>query len=136
LARNRLQHTFGVAQDISVPKTQDPVTLRLNEKRSSFVVIRCVRVLSAIQFNDQPFCETGEVGEVGTDRHLPTPLEPRQLRSERAPQALLGIGRGTTKLPGPAHGSCFRFVVGFHSSTSPFRRFAAPSLSLGRGIIY
>jgi len=78
---NAREHAASVAQDIIVPEAQYTITLRFEEPGPSIVVGCSLGVLPAIQLDNQFFSETGEVREVGSDRHLPPPFVARKLRS-------------------------------------------------------
>jgi hypothetical protein len=134
---NCLQHSVGIAQGVVVPEAQDSIALRFQEVRPCKLIFRWGRVLASIKLDDELLREAGEVGKVRTNGHLAAPLELRQLRPEGTPQSPLSIGGITTKLASALARASRCFVVDLHDlSTSPFRRFAAPSLSHGRGIVH
>jgi hypothetical protein len=131
-----LENAVRVVHYIIVPEPEEAKTLRFDKAGAPFVIRLGAGVLTTIKLNDQLLGETGKVGEVGTDRHLSPPFAAGQLGSECTPQALFRFRRITTKLARSQHGPSLCFVVNLHLSSSPFRRFAAPSLSLGRGIYW
>ena len=59
-------------------------------------------MLSAIDLDDEPLGQTGEVGDVVTDGHLATKLGAERLFAELFPEAMLGLGQGAAQLAGAA----------------------------------
>jgi hypothetical protein len=57
--------------------------------------------LSSVDFYDQPRRQTGEVGEIGADRHLTSELVTRDLAvAEAQPHETLGVGHVVSELAG------------------------------------
>ena len=75
--KNRVSNASGVLQNLVIPETQDRVALR----RQPCVpngVLPALGVLRAVAFDDQQPFEAGEVDDVRSDRHLPTPFQASQ----------------------------------------------------------
>jgi len=64
----------GVGQDIVVPESNDSESEALKKLRSPFIVVASVRMLTAIQLDDQTPLDSAEVDDEGTDRMLTTEL--------------------------------------------------------------
>jgi hypothetical protein len=69
-----LDYATGVAQHIIVPEPDDAVALGFHVSRARSIIFDCFGMLPAIQFNDEPFGQAGEIREVRPDGHLPAPL--------------------------------------------------------------
>ena len=70
-ARNRLQTNFGLLQDIIVPEPQHLEATALQEPGPCLVLCLLVAVLPAVDLDDEPRIEAGEIGDERTNRILP-----------------------------------------------------------------
>jgi hypothetical protein len=93
---DRIKHRFGLKQDVIVPKPQDAPALRFEVSGSRCIYF--IRVLRAIQFDDQPCGDTTEIGNTRWDRMLATELHFIESSSpEVLPKLSFGIGHVTTQ---------------------------------------
>jgi hypothetical protein len=72
--RDAFDNCIGVGQDIVVPESNDSESEALKKLRSPFIVVASVRMLTAIQLDDQTPLDTAEVDDEGKDRMLTTEL--------------------------------------------------------------
>jgi hypothetical protein len=80
-------------KDLVVPESKDAIAPGVEEGRAEFVFARSVKVLGAIEFDDEASFGRAEVGEVGADRELTAEFRIAQLAgSEMAPEDSLGFG--------------------------------------------
>jgi hypothetical protein len=97
-AENRLKNAIGVAKNIVVPEPQDAKTFGLKVTIARYVVW-IVRVLAAIDFDDQLSPEAGEVNNVRAKRNLSFELIAIEtMRAEPIPKPALGIGHVGSQL--------------------------------------
>ena len=69
---DRIDYTLDVLPDIAVPDAKHTITLRRKPLRA-FRIVHCdgmVRMLSAINFDDEFVPVTGEINDVGTNWNL------------------------------------------------------------------
>jgi hypothetical protein len=95
--QDRQQHAFTVRQNIVVPKSHDAIAFGC-EIRIAPNVGRILRVLSAIDFNDQIFLAAHEVDDERANRLLPHKLvsaQPPVAQSE--PELSFGVSLLTAK---------------------------------------
>jgi hypothetical protein len=76
---NLLENSLGLRQDFVVPKSQDLIAHLRKVIRSGAVIRGGACVLSSIEFDDQTNLDTGEIGEVATNRALSTELQSEKL---------------------------------------------------------
>jgi hypothetical protein len=90
---DRLEHSLALCRNSAVPEAQDAKILRLQELRALFIVVGAFHVLAAIQFDDQPAFQTGEVRYVVTDWNLSSEARAWNLSAPKIlPQAPLRLG--------------------------------------------
>src|SRR5579863_7164302 len=70
-ALNQLKHALDIGQHIDVPKSQYAIALRLEKFGSSRVAFHLLRVLSAVDFDDDVQIMAGEIDDVAAKTHLP-----------------------------------------------------------------
>ena len=70
-----IQHRLRPMQDIGIPEPQDAKPIGSQEVVSLDVVRRIVGVLAAVEFDDEPGFQTGEVTDVAADGPLPAEAE-------------------------------------------------------------
>jgi hypothetical protein len=72
------QDFVGVLQHLVIPEAQDAVAARSEIRCLDFVVLRLIRMLAAIDLNDDSTFDRTEVGEVRTNRKLTAELNVAQ----------------------------------------------------------
>ncbi len=82
----------------------------------------------AVDLDDQLFGKAQHVGEERSKRRLMAPFQMRIGFAQRAEQAAFGLGSLAAQLAGARNRTDRLFLVKAHLP-SPFRRYAAPSLS-------
>jgi hypothetical protein len=89
---NHFQNAISVAQDIGIPEAKDPVALRFKPPIALDVAL-ILRMLSAVDFNDQRSLVTNKIDNEAPDRCLPPEAETAQpMSAQRRPKTLLGVG--------------------------------------------
>ena len=99
---DRLQDAGFVVEHVVVPESQNPETLpsKVQLPRRVFV-----RMLPAIDLDDEPCLEAGEVDDVVVDRMLASELMAAQnAGSEGAPEGFLGLRGLTSQSSGALYG--------------------------------
>ena len=66
---NHLQHTICVAEDVIVPEPQDSI-IALPEPTVARAIRGVIRMLSAINFHNQPMFAADKIHDVWSDRFL------------------------------------------------------------------
>ena len=61
---NLFQYCFGLLQSLIIPKPQHPITLSIQKRRLPLVILNLLRMLSAVQFNNQTMLHTDEIDDV------------------------------------------------------------------------
>ncbi len=76
--RPQYRHTnrFGVLKDMRVAKSQNGPSFAIQLSCSAHVLLLLMFVVVAIEFNDQPFLDTGEVSDERWDGELPSKFVP------------------------------------------------------------
>ena len=69
---DRFEHLVPILEDGVVPEPQDPEPARVQPPRPHGINFRLLGVLIPIEFHDEAPFETDEIGDVGSDRGLPT----------------------------------------------------------------
>ena len=125
----RFKHPRHVGQHIVVPKSQDTIVVS-QEPFVSEHIVRTVRVLSSVYFNDEAAFPADKIDGVWTDRLLPNKLESVELaRPQPIPQCTFRLGRGSPQPSGPPS---LDVISDAHAATPPHpdcfgRCFASPS---------
>ena len=103
------KHAFYVCQYVIVPETQHAVSPGLQMLHAALVVIRLIRRLAAIPFDDQQRFGAGEIGDLVIDVVLAAELVAGQLAvAQVVPELLFGVGHVLAQLSRPIH------VLAFH----------------------
>ena len=76
---------FGLLQHVVIPEAQDAVALVLQKQAALLVVGLLVGVLSAVQFDNQPDCRGGKIGDVTANDVLAAEFDAVQLSAAQAP---------------------------------------------------
>jgi hypothetical protein len=105
---NRLHHALGIRQDLVVPKSHHAIAAALEPggARRTFI-----RVLAAVDFDDESCLGTKEVDDVAAHRLLAAEAETIELLAPQLrPQPDLGVGRIGAQLAGEdrRHGGMWR----------------------------
>ncbi len=77
--QNHRKHRLGIQQHIVVPKTQHVITAPGEFTITTRIIFLLRQMLTAIHLNDYLCLDTGEIGDVIADRHLPSKSKSRQL---------------------------------------------------------
>jgi len=100
--KNHLEHPLGIGQHVVVPETDDTITPRRQPTRARVAVIR---VLPAIDLDDELRLGAEEVGDIGAERMLTAEAETFELFSPQArPLANFGVGRRKAQFARERHG--------------------------------
>jgi hypothetical protein len=124
--RYDFQYARHVAQHVVVPESQDSIIVLRKPSVANYVT-RIVRMLSAIDFNDEPMLAANQVDRVWSNRFLPNEFVAIELaRSQPVPQLGFRVGRGSSQPPSPIS---FNFIGLAHVETPPHpARFACRPL--------
>ena len=79
--QNILQHSRHPLQNLVIPVAQHPEAQSLQHLGSPLVIGKLLKMLPAVQLDDQPCIKADEVGDVPGQGHLPTEAEASQLPS-------------------------------------------------------
>jgi hypothetical protein len=85
---DRLPNSFDIFQHFIVPETEDTVSV-LYEPAIALAVAVIFGMLSAIDFDHEPFLSTDKIGDIRPDRLLPNEFEPAQRSGTKIPPKLL-----------------------------------------------
>ena len=124
LSLDSLQDASEVFDHVIVPKTNDPVAVRLDHPRTSGIRLNRQAMLPAIQLDYQLGAPASEVRDGVADRELPEEFETIELASSQTrPKQCFRIGGTRPKRAG----------VGSHPSHSHRRPNSTPSPRRGEG---
>ena len=88
---NGLQYAFAILKNTSIPKTNNTPAVS-HHISVPLCIMAAIRMLTAVNFNDQPGLPTCEIREIWTDRQLPDELEPVETACAKLkPKSLLRI---------------------------------------------
>jgi uncharacterized lipoprotein YbaY len=88
------EHTIQVIQDLVIPETQHPVTLRFQYSCAFEIVGLPIEVLAAIHLDDQFLYRSTEIHDVAADGVLPAKVDVVHLvPAQHPPEPGLCIGR-------------------------------------------
>jgi hypothetical protein len=114
--RYRFKNTRHVATDIVVPKSQDSVVV-IGKPFVTNGVARIVRMLSAIDLNNETAFAANKVDRVRTDRFLANKfMAGKTARPQPVPKRFFGFGCGAPQASGALS---FDLVSGSHAATPP-----------------
>src|SRR5690606_452437 len=68
------EHAVCISQDVIVPETDHSIPFALQPRRASYIA-GAIRMLTAIEFDDQPAIGAKKIDNVMTDRHLSPKLK-------------------------------------------------------------
>src|SRR5947209_3399885 len=87
---------FGILQKIVIPVAQHPVA-SVREPLAACGIFCIVRMLAAINFDNDLLFVTNEIGDEGANRDLPPEFDALQLpRSQQPRKLFLGVSRNVT----------------------------------------
>jgi hypothetical protein len=96
-----VRSTASFAMNIFVQESHDAIAVRLEESRSSLVVIHALVVRRAVEFDDQLRLVAEEVRDVRTDGNLTAEFEAIEFAvTEVVPELLLGGNVLTAQVSG------------------------------------
>src|SRR5262249_40962065 len=99
LRKDHRQHTVFIGQYLRIPESQNLITLR-SERGIARKVAWIVGVLSFIDFDDESFLATHEIGDIRADGLLPNEFETAKPSvAQREPQLRFSIGGLAAKPP-------------------------------------
>jgi hypothetical protein len=88
-----IEYYVQVCEHLAIPESKHSVAVRLQKGSASFIFMRKMRVLGAIEFNDETPFDRAEVGEVGTDRVLAAKFcVPHSAASQMSPEDSFCVG--------------------------------------------
>jgi hypothetical protein len=94
---DHFQNAVSITQNIGIPEAKNPVALRLQPPIALGVAL-VLRVLPAVDFDDQMPFVTHEIDNEASDRCLPPEAKTVQaVSAQRRPEALLGVGHLTAE---------------------------------------
>lgn len=98
VTKNLLQHGRSLGQHLIVPEAQYRKSRFPQHLTTRGIPRGLLQMLPTIQLDDQPSLQTSKIGEVSSDRHLPTKLMTVQAPvPEVAPKMPFSIGLGSTQ---------------------------------------
>ena len=95
--RNRLQHAVQVQEQCIRRKAQHCKPLRPKEGVALQVVVHRVRMLGAVQFDNQLGLQTGKVRHIAVQRMLAAEFHTELPAAQARPQPALGIGHAAAQ---------------------------------------
>jgi hypothetical protein len=114
--RNRFKNARHVAQHIVVPKSQDSVVV-ISKPFVTNRIMWTVRMLSAVDLNNQAPFATYEIDYVGTNRILPNKFVPVQpARAQLVPKCFLRFGGNAPQASGALS---FDLISSSHAAAPP-----------------
>ena len=109
------QNTGHVLQDLVVPKVQNAIIV-INQPCIAQDIVHIVRVLPAIDLNNQSGLPANQIDRVATNRLLPNEfMAIKRSRPQSLPQRHFGFGRVATQTPRPGR----IFLSGFAHDQAP-----------------
>ena len=88
---NLFQYCFGLLQNFIIPKSQHPITLSIQKRRPPLVILNLLRMLSAVQFNNQTILHTDKIDDISAYCLLASEFYSVQpFAAQVMPQFLLG----------------------------------------------
>jgi len=97
---DRADHLVGVEQDIVIPESKHPEA-EGPEPLIPFSVAGVVGVLAAVDFDDEPPRQAGEVDDVSTNRLLAAESFSHLTVAQVGPQNSFGLGHGAPEAARP-----------------------------------
>ena len=98
---NDFQHSFGVSQDLIVPKSDHPESPLRQESATLDIRRLSLHGLAAVEFDDQPPFEADEVHDLGRERILATKcMSYKAVVAEVLPEATFSVGLVPAQLLG------------------------------------
>jgi hypothetical protein len=73
--QDHLQHAIRVLKHIVVPESEHKQTFSLEKRGASAVLRHLIRMLAAVQLNDQTALPAQEIADEWTNRHLAAEFE-------------------------------------------------------------
>ena len=101
--KNRLEHCFGVGEDVVVPEPNDsPATAR--QPLGAAVIGGVLIVLTSICFDDEPMLRAGEVDDERANGMLPPePIAGEPSRTQVSPETDLSVRGCTSEVAGEVY---------------------------------
>jgi hypothetical protein len=90
-AAYRLQHAVEIVENLIVPKPDDAVAVTRELGAALIVCVHPLRMLTAIELDDQLAGRAGEIGDTSSDRMLPPKLPRLDALAQGAPENPLDI---------------------------------------------
>ncbi|MDB5586971.1 MAG: hypothetical protein JWP26_1941 [Devosia sp.] len=91
MVNDTLKHTVQIGEDVVIPKPDDGVAVGSNSRSASYVTIT-LRVLAAVELDDQVCFAAGEVGYIRANRLLADKLMTKQLAgTQTGPEFAFGV---------------------------------------------
>ena len=124
---DRLFHQIELHQRFSIGEAQHAKSIGCEPRIARSVVLHLLRVLRAVNLDDESLLSAPEVDDVGSEWHLPPELVAFEAPlSERPPEAAFGIGRIAPEF------SCAGDEIHVPSPTPITRAGETPTLTLPR----
>lgn len=112
-------HGFRIVHNLTVPESNDPISLRGQVCRAVIIMLRLLHVLASIQLNHQAAARRAEIRYIGTDGMLTAEVYALLAqRTQRSPELLFGWCQVLTKFPGAMENSWSR-SPGRHNVPNP-----------------
>ena len=87
-----LDDRFSFLKNLIIPKPQNSKARRCKELGSLLIFSNCIRMLPAIQFNDQLLLQTDEIEHEIVERVLAAKFDTELLAAQMLPKQAFGIG--------------------------------------------
>jgi hypothetical protein len=92
LAIDRFEHGDEILRYIIIPKADDAIAVR-GKFGGAFVICgKFIRMLAAVEFDDELLFRAGEIGNAIADRMLAAEFVKREALAQRAPEDVFGAG--------------------------------------------
>jgi len=66
------EYAVDISQHLVIPQSQNTITARLEPHGSSDIRRDVACMLTAVDLDDEPFCQTDEIDDIPSDRRLPS----------------------------------------------------------------
>jgi hypothetical protein len=94
LLENGIENTLEIAQNVVIPKTNDVISAFFQRQRALAVRSGALRMLAAVDFNNQFPIQSNEVDNESCKRNLPLEFYSIELtRPKSRPKKALGVSR-------------------------------------------
>jgi len=123
---DRAKHFLHTLKHLAVPESKHAISLRIEKRGAGFIFTRSLKMLRAIEFDDDPPFRRAEVSEVRPNRELTAKLGVAHLTaSQMLPQDSFSVGLFATQPP--------RILLGRHNRPHHLDCLSSPEETQARG---